>query len=97
MLEQQVKPQPILPLSVALRLLPVASLEQQVGLALAQGVVHEGSLHQSQVVPIDILAQFPRHRRLEQAGSFRGVGEDRAKQPVMGVFDFICHEWPSRT
>ena len=92
MLEQQVKPQLVLPHPMAVRVLAVASLEKQVGFALAQVIIHEASLHQPQAVPIDVIAQLLRHGRLEQAGGFRGVGEDRTKQPVVRVIDFICHE-----
>ena len=84
MLEQQKEPHRAF-------ILPIARLEEQIGFAFPQGVVDEGAVDEPEAIPMDLVRDVPWQGRAEQVGGFRGIGEDGAEQPVMGVFDFSSH------
>ena len=76
MLEEQIHP-------YGLTGLGVLDLVEQVGLAFAQVLVHEGAVEQGQGRPVKATPDGVGQCVPQQAGGFTGVGEDGPKEPVM--------------
>ena len=66
---------------------------KQVGLGLAQVVIQEGAVDEDQGCPIEAVSESVGQVGLQQVGGFAGVGEDGPEELVMGLVDFVGHDW----